>query len=236
MDKKKHIAFIFARGGSKGVRDKNIRPVAGKPLIAHSIESALASRYIERVIVSTDSENISTVAGEYGAEVLIRPVELAGDKTPELLAWKHAIDAYRNRLNDTATFISLPATSPLRIPQDINAAIEEFRRGQCDILFGITKSHRNPFLNMVTITDAKLLEVVNAGSNAVRRQDVPEVFDVTTCVYVGDPEYIMSCEKLMQGRVGYIEIPVERSLDIDSEYDLYLADLVLAHPFESGAE
>ena len=236
MEKKKHIAFIFARGGSKGVRDKNIRPVAGKPLIVHSIESALASRYIERVIVSTDSENISEVAREYGAEVLVRPAELAGDKTPELLAWKHAIEACRDRLNGTATFISLPATSPLRIPEDIDAAIEEFQRGQCDILFGITQSHRNPFLNMVTITDAKLLEVVNAGSNAMRRQDVPEVFDVTTCVYVGNPEYIMSCEKLMQGRVGYIEIPVERSLDIDSEYDLYLADLVLAHPFETGTE
>ncbi|MBT8437930.1 MAG: acylneuraminate cytidylyltransferase family protein [Gammaproteobacteria bacterium] len=236
MDNKKHIAFVFARGGSKGVRDKNIRPVAGKPLLAHSIESALASRYIERVIVSTDSENISTVAREYGAEVLARPVELAGDKTPELLAWKHAIESCRDRLDDSATFISLPATSPLRIPEDIDAAIEEFQRGRCDILFGITRSHRNPFLNMVTITDARLLEVVNAGSNAVRRQDVPEVFDVTTCVYVGNPEYIMSCEKLMQGRVGYIEIPVERSLDIDSEYDLYLADLVLAHPFEPGAE
>jgi N-acylneuraminate cytidylyltransferase len=236
MNSKQHIAFIFARGGSKGVTDKNIRMVAGKPLIAHSIESALASRYIERVIVSTDSEKISVVAREYGAEVLVRPDELAGDTTPELLAWKHAIEAHRNRIYDTATFISLPATSPLRIPEDINAAIEEFQRGHCDILFGITESHRNPFLNMVTINDADLLEVVNAGSNAVRRQDVPEVFDVTTCVYVGDPEYIMSCEKLMQGRVGYIKIPVERSLDIDSEYDLYLADLILAHPFEMGAE
>lgn len=236
MNSKQHIAFIFARGGSKGVRDKNIRTVAGKPLIAHSIESALASRYIERVIVSTDSEKISTVAREHGAEVLVRPDELAGDTTPELLAWKHAIEAFRTQINDTATFISLPATSPLRIPEDINAAIEEFQRGQCDILFGITQSHRNPFLNMVTITDANLLKVVNAGSNAVRRQDVPEVYDVTTCVYIGDPEYILSCEKLMQGRVGFIKIPVERSLDIDSEYDLYLADLVLAHPFETGAE
>jgi len=236
LNSKQHIAFIFARGGSKGVRNKNIRSVAGKPLIAHSIESALASKYIGRVIVSTDSEKISAVASEYGAEVLRRPDELAGDKTPELLAWKHAIEAYRNLINDTATFVSLPATSPLRIPRDIDAAIEEYQRGRCDILFGITESHRNPFLNMVTITDADLLEVVNAGSDAVRRQDVPRVFDVTTCVYVGNPDYIMSCEKLMQGRVGYIEIPVERALDIDSEYDLYLADLLLAHPFEKGVE
>jgi len=236
LNSKQHIAFIFARGGSKGVRNKNIRSVAGKPLIAHSIESALASKYIGRVIVSTDSEKISAVASEYGAEVLRRPDELAGDTTPELLAWKHAIEAYRNLINDTATFVSLPATSPLRIPRDIDAAIEEYQRGRCDILFGITESHRNPFLNMVTITDADLLEVVNAGSDAVRRQDVPRVFDVTTCVYVGNPDYIMSCEKLMQGRVGYIEIPMERALDIDSEYDLYLADLLLAHPFEKGVE
>ena len=236
MESKQHIAFIFARGGSKGVHDKNIRTVAGKPLIAHSIESALASNNVGRVIVSTDSAKISAVASEFGADVLERPAELAGDKTPELLAWKHAIQAFRDSIDHTATFISLPATSPLRIPRDIDAAIDEYQRGRCDILFGICESHRNPFLNMVTINDAGLLEVVNAGSDAVRRQDVPRVFDVTTCVYVGNPEYILSCDKLMQGRVGYIEIPIERALDIDSEYDLHLADLLLAHPFKFGVE
>lgn len=231
MAEKDYIAFIFARGGSRGVKDKNIRLVAGKPLIAHSIESAFASKYISEVIVSTDSEKIAAVAKKYGAKLLMRPGDLARDKTPELLAWKHAIASNLDILKNTSTFISLPATSPLRSSQDINAAIEKYQQNQCDILFGICASHRNPYLNMVSITDENLIEVVNDGSDAFRRQDVPQVYDVTTCVYVGDIEYIMSCEKLMQGRVGYLEIPVERSLDIDTEYDLYLANLILTNPF-----
>jgi len=231
LAEKDYIAFIFARGGSRGVKDKNIRLVAGKPLIAHSIESAFASKYISEVIVSTDSEKIAAVAKNYGAKLLMRPGDLARDKSPELLAWKHAIASNLDLLKNTSTFISLPATSPLRSVQDINAAIEKYQQNQCDILFGICQSHRNPYLNMVSITDENLIEVVNDGSDAFRRQDVPQVYDVTTCVYVGDIEYIMSCEKLMQGRVGYLEIPVERSLDIDTEYDLYLANLILTNPF-----
>ncbi len=231
MAEKDYIAFIFARGGSRGVKDKNIRLVGGKPLIAHSIESAFASKYISEVIVSTDSEKIAAVAKNYGAKLLMRPGDLARDKSPELLAWKHAIASNLDLLKNTSTFISLPATSPLRSVQDINAAIEKYQQNQCDILFGICQSHRNPYLNMVSITDENLIEVVNDGSDAFRRQDVPQVYDVTTCVYVGDIEYIMSCEKLMQGRVGYLEIPVERSLDIDTEYDLYLANLILTNPF-----
>ena len=236
MNEANEIAFIFARGGSKGVKDKNIRPVAGKPLIAHSIETGLASRYIDTVIVSTDSDRIADVALSHGAEVLRRPAELASDTAAEILAWKHAIEYARERLSKSDTFISLPATSPLRSVGDIDAAIEAYREGSCDILFGISPAHRNPFLNMVRINEQNLVEIVNSGSTAVRRQDVPEVYDVTTCVYVGSVPYILKSEKLMQGKVGYIEIPPQRSLDIDTEFDLYLADLILSHPFESAGE
>lgn len=88
-------AFIFARGGSKGVKNKNIYPVAGKPLIAHSIASALASRSVGRVVVSTDDSQIAAAAREHGAEVLDRPAAFAGDTTPEIVAWRHAIDSFR---------------------------------------------------------------------------------------------------------------------------------------------
>lgn len=236
MTSNNYIAFIFARGGSKGVKDKNIRTVAGKPLIAHSIEAALASPFIDAVVVSTDSEKIADVARLHGAEVLPRPTRLAGDATPELLAWKHAIESQRDRLAAHSTFISLPATSPLRTTADIEAAIEKFQQGQCDILFGIAEAHRNPYLNMVKVNDENLLEIVNSGSDAVRRQDVPDIYDVTTCVYIGNIDYILSTDKLMQGRVGYVQIPVERALDIDTEFDLYLADLIMSHPFTTRLE
>lgn len=227
---KKYTAFIFARGGSKGVPKKNIRVIAGQPLIVHSIKCALSSEFINTVIVSTDCEKIAKISKEAGAETLIRNDELASDTSPEILSWKHAIENYEDKLH--STFISLPATSPLRSTEDIDNAIKKFNSSKYDILFGISNSHRNPYLNMVQINDEDCIELVNKGVTATRRQDVPDVYDVTTCVYVGKATYIKTTKSLMDGSVGYSIIPVERSLDIDTEYDLHLADLLLNSPFK----
>lgn len=226
-------AFIFARGGSKGVKHKNIYPVAGKPLIAHSIASALSSKSVSRVVVSTDDARIAAAAKEYGAEVLERPAELAADTTPEVLAWRHAIDSYPELFlaSEPKPFISLPATSPLRAAQDVDAAVARFRQTGCDIVFGISPAHRNPYLNMVVMDEDDLIRIAIGGSSAVRRQDVPAMYDVTTCVYVADAAYVQNCSRLMEGRVGYVLIPPERALDIDTHFDLYLAELMLAHPY-----
>lgn len=234
----KHTAFIFARGGSKGVPHKNIFPLAGRPLIAHSIASALASQSVGRVVVSTDDDRIAEVSRAHGAEVLLRPAALAGDTTPEILAWRHAIDSHPELFTrpQPQPFISLPATSPLRAPEDVDAAVARFTSHPCDVLFGITPAHRNPWLNMVKVDAQGFIEVVIPGSAAVRRQDVPDVYDVTTCVYVGDAAYIQRCTRLMEGRVGYVVIPPERSLDIDTHYDLHLAELMLTHPFTGPKE
>lgn len=231
--KSEFTAFIFARGGSKGVKNKNIYPVAGKPLIAHSIISALESKSVARVIVSTDDEKIANTASEYGAEVLKRPTHIAEDTTPEILAWRHALDSYPEVFaeENPQPFISLPATSPLRSPEDIDAAIAKFRTTECDIIFGITPSHRNPYLNMVVIDENDLLKIAMSGSTAVRRQDVPDMYDVTTCVYIANANYVKNCGKLIDGRVGYVIIPPERALDIDNYYDLYLAELMLTTPY-----
>jgi CMP-N-acetylneuraminic acid synthetase len=227
-------AFIFARGGSKGVKQKNIVPVAGKPLIAHSIISALRSRFISRVVVSTDDAAITEAARDWGADVLERPAELASDTAAEILSWRHAIDSYPELFGGKAPqpFISLPATSPLRAPEDIDNAITTFRQTQPDVLFGISPAHRNPYLNMVTINDEGHINIAISGSSAVRRQDVPAMYDVTTCVYVASAAYVQRCSKLMEGRVGYVTIPPQRALDIDTRYDLHLAELLLTHPYK----
>ena len=229
MTQSAYTAFIFCRGGSKGIPDKNIRVVAGKPLLTRAIEGALSVDRIGKVIVSTDSERIAQTARDAGAQVLMRPDELATDTASELLAWRHAIAQTRDGLGDV--FISLPATSPLRATQDIDAAIDVYEAGGCDIVFGISPSHRSPFLNMVRRDDTGLISLVNPGTGAVRRQDVPQVFDVTTCVYVGGTDYIDTCAGLMSGRVGSVIIPPERALDIDTPFDLHLAELLLSRPF-----
>lgn len=226
-------AFIFARGGSKGVKHKNIYQVAGKPLIAHSIESALASQSVSRVVVSTDDILIADAARAFGADILERPSELAGDATPEIMAWRHAIDCFPTLFTGSGAqpFISLPATSPLRAPEDVDAAVARFHSHPCDVLFGISRAHRNPHLNMVTIDECGFIKIAIPGSAAVRRQDVPEMYDVTTCVYVGGATYIQSCTRLMEGRVGFVFIPPERALDIDTSYDIHLAELLLSYPY-----
>ena len=228
-------AFIFARGGSKGVKHKNIYPVAGKPLIAHSIQSALSSKSVGRVVVSTDDALIADSARNCGADILERPSELAGDATPEILAWRHAIDSFPELFTGSGAqpFISLPATSPLRAPEDVDAAVARFHSHPCDVLFGISRAYRNPYLNMVTIDESGFINIAIPGCSAVRRQDVPEMYDVTTCVYVGDAAYIQSCARLMEGNVGYVIIPPERALDIDTPYDVHLAELLLRQPYLS---
>ena len=229
-----HSAFLFCRGGSKGIPDKNIKMVAGKPLLAWSVECALKSKYVSRVVVSTDSKRIADVAQSVGAQTIMRPDALATDTASELLAWRHAISVEQKALQ--GTFISLPATSPLRLPQDVDAGIERFYTGDCDIVFGISPAHRSPYLNMVTRDNEGFISLVNPGLKATRRQDVPDVFDITTCVYVGSVSYINSCEGLMDGRVAGVHIPVERALDLDTPFDLHLAELLLQKPFKEDLE
>ena len=147
----KVIAFIFARGGSKGLPGKNIRLLGGKPLIAWSIEHALAVKRIERIIVSTDSEEIAVVAREYGAEVpFIRPAELARDNSPEWMAWRHAL----NYLSESTgvlpeVMVSVPATAPLRHALDIENCLDEYEKSDADIVITVTEAHRSPYFNMV---------------------------------------------------------------------------------------
>jgi CMP-N-acetylneuraminic acid synthetase len=147
----KATAFIFARGGSKGLPGKNIRLLGGKPLIAWSIEHALAVKRIDRVIVSTDSEEIAAVARAYGAEVpFIRPEELARDDSPEWFAWRHALNYLKHGDGIMpAVMVSVPATAPLRSSCDIENCLDEFEKGEVDIVITVTDSHRSPYFNMV---------------------------------------------------------------------------------------
>lgn len=231
---KDQIAFIFARGGSKGIPNKNIKLLAGKPLISYSITAALSSKYISKVIVSTDSSEIAKVAEEYGAVVLWRPEDLTTDESPEIFSWKHAIKTFQEYFsNPNSIFISLPATSPLRASIDINSAIEYLRQKNCDIVFGITPSNRNPFLNMAIIDKNDHIKIVNKSTQINRRQDAPSVYDITTCVYACYGEYILNSLSLMEGKVGYVLIPPERAIDIDDPFDFYLAELILKNSYEN---
>jgi N-acylneuraminate cytidylyltransferase len=225
------IAFIFARGGSKGLPDKNLRMLAGVPLIGHAIQCAMASGCIDRVIVSTDSQRIADVAVSSGAEVpFLRPPELAADDSPELLSWQHAVREVQAR-DDTGAFdifVSVPTTAPLRVPSDVSAVIDRLEAGGVDLVMTVTPSHRNPWFNMARHdTDGRLSLLLESSTAYTRRQDVPEVFDLTTVAYAARPDFILNAASLWDGPVGSVTVPRKRALDIDTEDDLRHAEFLL---------
>lgn len=222
-------AFIFARGGSKGLPGKNIKPLAGKPLLAYSIEVAKLLPEISHVFVSTDDDEIAHIANKYGAMVINRPIELAQDDTPEWLAWRHAIHWVKEHYGDFDDFVSLPATSPLRTVDDIQAAISKRRENGADICISVTPASRSPYYNMVKVNSTGEVELVIPSSSTVqRRQDAPTVFDITTVVYATTPRFVLEHYDLFSGKVVAIEVPKHRAVDIDDIHDFRLAEVLLA--------
>ncbi len=223
------IGFIFARGGSKGIPRKNLQELGGKPLIAHSILCGLAVPGIERMVVSTDNEEIAGVARDYGAEVpFLRPAELAGDASPEFLSWKHAVVEMRRRIGDFDLMISLPTTSPLRSPEDVGNCLREIESNpEADAVITVQKASRNPFFNMVKIKTSGFCELVGKGEGISRRQDAPEVFDITTVAYAVRTHFIENSDSLFEGRLRCVEVPKERAVDIDDRLDLEWARFLM---------
>ncbi|HAT39093.1 cytidylyltransferase domain-containing protein [Polynucleobacter necessarius] len=224
------IAFIFARAGSKGLPGKNIRQLAGKPLIAWSIEQALAVKRIKQVIVSTDSPEIAEVALQYGAKVpFIRPAEFSQDESPEWLAWKHALNhLYQTSKELPDVMISVPVTAPLRIPQDIENCLNVYEQGEVDVVITVANAHRSPYFNMVTKNPDNTVElVIPWSSSIVRRQDAPTVYDMTTVCYAASPKFVLNNNSIFEGRVKSTLVPIERSIDIDTIYDFKIAELLM---------
>jgi len=222
-------ACIFARSGSKGMVNKNIQQFSGKPLISWTIELALKVKRINEVFVSTDSEEIAEIARMAGATIpFIRPSELATDTSPEWHSWQHFIKFLADkdgRLPEV--FLSLPATSPLRSTIDVENCLNEFKKGRADFVVGITPSERNPYFNMVKKGEDNQVDlVVQQGNKYSRRQDTPEVFDLTTVCYVGKPSIILTKNSIFEGKVAGVEIPKERAIDIDTELDFQIAEFL----------
>ncbi len=222
------VAFIFARGGSKGVPRKNVRDFAGKPLIAHAIEVARASRLIDRVIVSTEDEEIARVSRKHGAEVpFMRPVELAADKSPELLSWKHAITTLGDLGCAPGTFVSVPAPSPLRSVEDVEACINRLETPETDLVVTVTPSRRHPMYNLVVLDEGGLVRVATAPPKVVyQRQEMPSIFEIAGVAYAAHPSFIMGADSVLGGRTRSVTVPEERAIDIDTELDFAIAEFL----------
>lgn len=229
---KKFLSFIFARGGSKGVKHKNIKLLNGKPLIVYSIEKALKSGFIDRVVVSTDSEEISHIAHKNNAEVIKRPKSLAGDKSAEILSWKQAIKKFNTYFSKNKPFISLPATSPLRNMSSVLDGLKKFLNSDYDIITSISESKKNPFSTQVLINDDNTISTVIDDKQFFRRQDTPKVYDISGSFYIGNSDYLLKCKNIYDGKVGYIKIDEKENLDIDTMFDFHIASYLLRNPIK----
>lgn len=222
------LAIIPARGGSKGVPRKNIRLVAGKPLIAWTIEAAKACSLLNRVIVSTDDEEIARVARTSGAEVpFLRPAEFARDTTPDLPVCRHALqwlaehDGFRPDV-----VVWLRPTAPLRTSQDIAEAVRSLCDSDADCVRSVCAVEHHPYW-MYRLEDGQLMPLMNHVKIPAVRQQLPPVYRLNGVVDAVRTERVPESGALFQGKMkGYV-MPAERSMDIDTEADLKNAELLL---------
>lgn len=222
---------IGARGGSKGVAGKNFRPLLGKPLIAWSIEQALACPDIKRVVVSTDSEAIAEVSRAAGAHVpFMRPAELANDTAGKWEVWQHALAATDAHFagDPIDLFVDLDCTSPLRDVDDISKAIAQFRATDKDAVFTVCEARKNPYFNMLEADEGGNLRICKQlPKPIVRRQDAPKVVEHVASIYVLSPDYLRRGTGLLSGRTEGYDIGSAKSLDIDSEFDFELVEYLM---------
>ena len=219
-------AFIFARGGSKGLPKKNILSIAGLPMFVHGVQLAKKITRVSAVYVSTDCDEIASLASCHGARVIKRPPELASDSAPEWLAWKHAIKSVRSSQQNFDFFLSLPPTSPLRHLEDVERCIDALKQ-DTDIVITMSPSYRNPWFNMVMRQSDQSVRRIIQDKIVSQRQAAPTCYDVTTVAYVAKPSYVLEASSIWDGKVDGIEIPIERSLDIDTEFDFKIAKFLM---------
>ena len=217
IDGKTVLAIIPARGGSKGLPRKNVLDLGGRPLIAHSIEQALASKLVDRVVCSTDDSEIAEVAARFGCEVpFMRSAALAGDETETI----EVIRDLCRRVDRADYLVLLQVTSPMRNVSDIDATIRLCHEKGAPVAVSVCESSKHPDWMYTLGPDGAMRPVSGRGPSRTKRQDLPAVYVLNGAVYVMRWENIEANEPiLMPGALAHV-MPMERSVDIDSAFDL----------------
>lgn len=222
---KKILALIPARGGSKGIKNKNIIDLCGHPLIYYSINAALKSLYIDDVVVSTDSEAIAAVSRKCGAEVpFMRPDSLAQDKSTSTSVVTHAIKTLKEMGREFDCLVFLQPTQPLRDTKDIDGAIETFYENNRQSLVSVCEVDNHPLL-IRSIENGELFRLLNVNSS-VRRQDMPKYYCINGCIYINAVEEINEDLSQNDNIIPFI-MDVSHSVDIDEPSDLCKAEFYL---------
>lgn len=224
IDDKKVIAIIPARGGSKGVRRKNIKSLAGKPLIAWTIEEAKKSKYIDRLILSSEDQEIINVAKEYGCEVpFVRPKALAQDETPGIDPVLHAL----RELKGYDYIVLLQPTSPLRLAKDIDICIEKIIVNPAPACVSVTETVTSPYWMYSVDSKGLMQPLIEQDTLTVRRQDLPVAYALNGAVYVAETSWLSDSKSFLTAETSAYVMPRNRSYDIDTEEDFMWCEWVI---------
>lgn len=225
------LCTICVRGGSKGVPGKNVRDLAGKPLLVHSIEQARASGLFHAIGISSDSEHILELARKNGIDYAIRrPDELASDQAAKLPVIRHCVESIERESGKTFdVMVDLDATSPLRLPADIAVAVEMLAEPGVDNVVTGMPGRRSPYFTIMERTPdggVQLSKIIEP--RPVRRQDAPPCFDMNASVYAWNRSGFWSNDGLFGPRTRLYVMPESRSIDIDSELDWQFVEFLFA--------
>jgi CMP-N,N'-diacetyllegionaminic acid synthase len=222
------VGFIPARGGSKGLPNKNILPLLGKPLISWTIEQAKNSLYIDKIIVSTEDEEIAGISRKYGAQVpFLRPAHIATDDAKTIDAVLHALGWFESMKEFCDLLIVLQPTSPLRTAEDIDRAVELLFSKKAQSVVSVCEVGHHPYLSNTLPENHSLKDFLKPEVINTRRQDMPSFYRLNGAIYLSYCEHLQK-EKHFFGDNSYAYImPKERSIDIDNEIDFKFAEFLL---------
>ncbi len=226
----KRLCTICARGGSKGVHGKNIKDLLGYPLIVYTISQAKQSGLFDVIAVSSDSMQILDIAKEWGINYLIkRPKVLASDEASKLPAISHCLQAVEKRLKHPFdTIVDLDVTSPLRDIEDIKRAVSLLEENGVSSVLSVTQSRKSPYFNMVEIAENGQVQLSKkVEGSIVRRQDAPKSFDMNASIYCWNRDAFLKEKTLFYADTKLYEMPLEKSIDIDSEIDFLFVEFLM---------
>ena len=224
------ICTVCVRGGSKGIKNKNIRELAGKPLLAYTIEQARECKLFDFIAVSSDSREILNTASKCGADLLVeRPPELATDVSAKIPAIQHCAQyAEQATGREFKVIVDLDATSPLRLPEDIQGAVNLLETENISNVITGAPARRSPYFNLVELADNGVIHLSKPlEASIVRRQDSPRCFDMNASIYVWKRLSLFESSILFNKDTQLYVMPEERSVDIDSELDFEIVEFLI---------
>ncbi len=223
------LAIIPARGGSKGIPRKNVALVGGKPLLFWTVSEAQKSGSLDRLIISTEDEEIANLARAYGVEIpFLRPRKLARDETPGIEPIIHAARWLEEKEGYCPHYLmALQPTSPLRSAADIEGAIRLAQEKSADAVVSVTSAHTHPYLAKRVLGNGRIEDLIRQEGGYSRRQEFPPAHMVNGAIYVVKRDVLLRRRTFYPNRTFAYIMPPERSIDVDDSWDLHMADLII---------